>query len=200
MSTCQQFFKSGLYTSLFFICMLSLVACGDKSDANAEIAVAQVKPSVDLTKENDKRFLVRAVEMKYEQILLGKLAQTRAALEEIKSFGKFLEEANRNSRSTLSSLAIMESIKVPSAPTQTAHAAYEQLNQGTVEEFDNAYIAYVIRSHNEAITMFENATRGSIDPDIQAKASALLPELRDHLSKAMELNAQMNPVSELVQE
>lgn len=200
MSTCQHPVKLLLYSSLLFIFLLSLVACGDKSDATAEIAVAQVTPSVDLTKENDKRFLIRAVEMKYEQILLGKLAQTRAGQEEIKSFGKMLEEANRNSKSTLSSLAIMESITVPSAPTHTAHAAYEQLNQGTVEEFDDAYIEYVIRSHSDAITLFENATSGSIDPDIQAKASSLLPELRDHLSKAKELNAQMNPVSELVQE
>jgi len=40
--------------------------------------------------------------------------------------------------------------------------------------------------------------RGNHDPDIYLWAQGRLPELRTHLTRAMELDAQMGPLSELV--
>src|SRR5688572_29399923 len=133
--------------------------------------------------------------MKYEQALLGKLAQQRTSSEEIRTLAKMLEDASREEKSALASLAIMKSIKVPSAPTPSAHAAYDSLNVATVEEFDFAYIRSAILGYNDMIAHFENGTRADMDPDIKAKALAMIPGMRTHLSKALEADAHMNPVS-----
>lgn len=185
MLAAKQFFN---YFS-FALVLLVFAACGKKHDAEAvDISAAQITPA-NLTKENDERFLVRAAEMKYEQILLGKLAKGRSSVEEVKQLAAMLEEANRTQKSELASLGIIKTIKVPSAPTASAHQAYDTLNTAGIEEFDLEYISFVIQGYQKAISHFESATGGSIDADIKAKAVAMLPEMRQHLSKAMEVDA-----------
>ena len=200
MSTYQLLIKSMLYSSMVFLSGLVFVSCGnDRSVDSTEVAAAQIQPVAVSTKENDKQFLLRAVEMKYEQILIGKLAQTRSSSEEIKALAKMLEEANRAEKSSLASLGYMKSIVVPSAPTQSAHDAYNKLNEATVDDFDFAYISLAVKGHQDAVGLFESVARGQIDPDIQAHAATMLPEMRNLLSKAMEVETMMNPVSALVQ-
>lgn len=173
----------------FAMVLLVFAACGKKPDATAvDLSAAQVKPA-NLTKENDERFLVHAAEMKYEQILLGKLAKGRSSVEEVKQLAAMLEEANRAQKSELASLGIIKTIKVPSAPTAMAHQAYDTLNTASIEEFDLKYISFVIQGYQNAISHFERAGNANIDADIQAKAVAMLPEMRQHLSKAMEVDA-----------
>ncbi|MEO5907478.1 MAG: DUF4142 domain-containing protein, partial [Saprospiraceae bacterium] len=181
-----------LYSAMVLIASFIFISCGDKPEyVTTELSTAQVKP-INLTKETDKQFLVRAVEMKYAQALLGKLAQQRTSSEEIRTLAKMLEDANREEKSALASLAIIKSIQVPSAPTQSAHAAYDSLNVATVEEFDFSYVRSAIQGYNDMIAHFENGTRTEMDPDIKAKALAMIPVMRTHLSKAMEVDAHIN--------
>ncbi len=197
MLTCQQPVKSFFYFSVMVIALFRFGSCGDDRQLDTkEVVIEKIKPA-DLTKENDKQFLVRAVEMKYEQILLGKLAQRRSTTEEVIELAKMLEEANRETKSSLASLGIIKSIPVPSVPPQAAHDAYNELNEASVEDFDLTYVRFSIQGYNDAISLFENATRGNLDPDIKSRALAMLPDMRQQLSKAMEVDAHMNPVSEL---
>ena len=198
MVTCSRLIKSMLGSVLFLIALFSLSGCGDSQSVDSNVALAQMTPVAPSTKENDKQFLVRAVEMKYEQILLGKLGQQRSGIEEIRTLAKMLEDANREAKSSLASLGIVKSISVPSAPTQLAIDSYDKLNEATIEEFDFAYINHIIQTHNDAINLFENAAHGNFDKDIQAKALAMIPDMRNYLSKAMEINSHLNPMSELV--
>ena len=134
----------------FAVVLLVFIACGKKNDAEAvDLSAAQITPA-NLTKENDERFLVRAAEMKYEQILLGKLAKGRSSVEEVKQLAAMLEEANRTQKSELASLGIIKTIKVPSAPTATAHQAYDTLNTASIGDFDLKYITFVIQGYQNA--------------------------------------------------
>jgi putative membrane protein len=198
MSTCQHLIKSITLSFVCLITLLSFVSCGGNQVDPGAVSVAQIKPAID-TKAGDTKFLVTAAELSLEEVLLGKLAQTRAALDEVKQLGKMLEDANRERKSSIASIGIMESIKVPSVPSASAHATYDQLNLEPVENFDYAYVKLVIQKHNDAISLYESATQGNIDPDIKAKATAMLTDLRSHLAKAMEIDAKLNPTAELIQ-
>lgn len=199
MATCSHYIKSLLGSVLFLIALFNFAGCSNDQSQVNNVVQAQIKPNTDLTKENDKQFLVRAVEMKYEQILLGKLVQQRSATDEIRQLAKMLEEANREEKSSLASLGIMKSIAVPSTPTKLALDGYAKLNEASVEDIDFAYLGQVVLNYNDQILLFENATRENLDQDIQSKALSMLPDMRNYLSKVRELNAHMNPVSELVQ-
>lgn len=184
------------------LCLVSIISgavftgCGNNAESK-EVVIAQIKPETPSTKANDEKFLVRAAEMYFEEILLAKLAQQRGSTNELKEYARNLENYSRDSKSEIASLGIMESIKVPSAPTQTAHAAYDTLNKVVVEEFDTEFLRQVIQRHNDAIAYFENASKGAVDPDIQAKAIAMIPSLKDQLSKAMALESNVNAVAEI---
>ncbi len=198
MSTCQHLIKSVLCSFATLFVLFSFVSCGNNHPVESQqVSLAQIKPA-ELTKENDKQFLVHAVEMKYEQILLGKLAQRRATSEAVKELSKMLEETNRSTKSDLAALGIIKSISVPSVPTKSANDAYDKLNESTVEDFDYAYLKLVIQGYNDAISHFENATGGNLDPDIKKEALAMLPDMRNHLAQAIALDGQMNPISEVI--
>lgn len=195
MLTYQQLIKTVLCSLFGIIALFSFTSCGDNNAVTTtELASMDTRP-IQTTKENDTRFLVRAVEMRYEQILLNKLAQQRTSNEELRAVAATLEQANRDAKSALASLGFMKSIKVPAAPTPSAQAAYDTLNTAGVEIFDAAYIAAVIQGYQEAIQQFENAGSARIDPEINAKVTAMLPDMRAQLTKVQQLNATANALS-----
>lgn len=195
----QHLNKSALFVTLVFTAILGAMGCSsDQQVDSKQIAMDLNKPKNDLAKEQDERFLVSIAEFDYEQILLGKLAYQRATSPDVKELAKMLEEAHRTSKSELGSMGILKSIAVPSAPTKAAHAAYDKVNAVSVEEFDAAYLTQVISRHNDAIGLFEQCIGANHDPDIRNWAITKLPDLRMHLAKAMDLDAQSGPLSELI--
>jgi putative membrane protein len=183
MSTYQHLAKTALFAFALVIASFSFTACGgDDSVTTHELAsmTPVVAPS---TQEQDKKFLIRAVEMRYEQILLNKLAQQRSSNEEIKAVAAALEQANRDGKSALASLGYSHSIKVPAVPTASAQAAYDTLNTAEVEFFYTEFINAVVKGYNDAIAHYEGAGRAQLNPDIQAKVTAMIPDLRSQLAK-----------------
>lgn len=191
--------KSALFSLFVLTTVLGTIGCSsDQQVDSKQIAMDLNKPKNDLAKEQDERFMVSAAEFDFEQILLGKLAYQRATSPEIKELAKMLEDAHRTSKSELGTMGILKSIAVPSTPTKAAHAVYDKVNAVSVEEFDAAYLAQVIDRHNEAISLFEQCIGANHDPEIRNWTITKLPELRVHLAKAMDLDAQSGPVSELI--
>ena len=199
MFTYQHLTKSFFHTLLLFVAAIAITSCGGEEKVDSDAASMGLnQPVKENTKARDERFLIQAAEFDYEQIMIGKLARQRATSEDVRGFATMMEEAHRNTKSELGSMGIIKSIAVPSAPTKSAHDSYDKLNAVSIEEFDEAYLARVIESHNDAIAMFQVCTNASHDPDVKAIASKRLPELRNHLNKAMELDAVFSPLSEVV--
>ena len=199
MSTYIPLNRSLLFSALLAIAAFTLMSCGGKEPIIIDQAALSADvPNGEVTKESDKQFMLRAADILYEEILLGKLAQTRAGTEEVKTLARELENASRESKMKLGSLGIIKSIPVPSVPTPIAQAAYDTLNKQPIEEFEYVYIRQAVERHQKAISHFEGAERGNIDPDVKAYASATLPVLRGQLTKTMELDARLNPISEVI--
>jgi putative membrane protein len=199
MFTYQHLKKILSYTLVMLFATMAVTGCGDKPKADDnETNMGLNDPAEEVTKERDERFLVRAAEFDYEQILLGKLARQRATSADVKDFAGMMEESHRNAKSALGSLGIIKSIAVPSSPTQAAHDAYDRLNAVSIEEFDLAYLARVIESHDAAIDLFEGCTQANHDPEVKALAATRLTDLRLHMAKAIELETTLGPLSEVI--
>lgn len=199
MLTYQHLKKFLFYTLVLFIGSMTITSCGEKQEVgNNGASMGLNEPAIEATKERDERFLVRAAEFDYEQILLGKLARQRATSTDVKDFAGMMEEAHRNAKSEIGSMGIIKSIAVPSAPTKSAHDAYDRLNAVSIEEFDLAYLANVVDSHEAAISFFEECTKANHDPDVKALAAGRLTDLRLHMAKAIEIEARLSPLSEVV--
>lgn len=182
---------------LLIVAVFSFTGCGNSHAST--VSQAFIAPATtESTLENDKRFLLRAVEYKYEIILLSRLAQQRSMNEEVKSLAKTLEEANRADKSVLASLGITKSIQIPTAPGAAETAAYDSLSVATEAGFDQRYIQYVIEGYSSSISFFEGAAHQPIDAEIKSKAAAMIPGMRDQLQQATMLHTSLNSVADVV--
>ncbi|HZV68476.1 MAG TPA: DUF4142 domain-containing protein [Saprospiraceae bacterium] len=195
--SCISLKKSLLPVTFSLSCLFGFIGCSNEQSVNTAASIQQVKPIVE-TKADDARFLVRAAEFKWNVIMLSKLASRRSGNDEVRLLSQTLENANRESKSSLGSLAVTKSIRVPYEPTQAANDAYTKLNESSIEDFDIAYCTMIIQDHKDAIALFEGASYENLDAGIKSWASSILPELRNHLSKAVECETHLNPMSELV--
>jgi len=202
MLTCQSFKKSSLLSAFLLVALFSFTSCGGKHEVDSkEVATALNEPKSDATKERDEKFLVRAAEINFEEIMLGKLAQQRTASDDIKAMAKVFEETHRTANSELRAMAMAKKIAVPTAATKSVMEEYDQLNLTDTKDFDREYCSLAVKNHQEAISFFENYTGGNCDEDIKIWALGVLPDIRIHLQKALEMEMQMtSPVSELLPE
>ena len=186
--------KSAFVAVIVTCAFMSIVSCG--ADHAATISQPVVEPKDDaISKANDEKLLVDAVEIYYEEILVGKLAQKRATSESIKELARMLEQDSREKKSELASLGIMKSISVPSVPSASAHEVYDTLNAVALEEFDLEYISQVIERHNRLIRYFEQAARQEHDPDVKAFAAASSQKIEARLSDVKMVEAGFNAIS-----
>lgn len=199
MLTFQSIKKSLLFIPVLSIALFSMASCGQKEVDSKQVATELNKPKSDVTKERDERFLVNAAEINFEEIMLGKMAEQRSMSDDVKELAKMLEDSHRTARTELNGLALTKSIAVPTAATKNVMDDYDKLNLATAKEFDAEYCSMVVQSHKDAISTFESYTQGQCDPDIKVWALGMIPNMRIHLEKAMELEDQLkNPVSELI--
>ena len=72
-------------------------------------------------------------------------------------------------------------------PTCRLTIAVKQLTPLSGNKFDEIYAAMMVQDHQNAIMLFERASRSS-DKDIKAFADKHLPALRSHLSQITEIS------------
>ena len=183
--------------ALFLAALFSFTSCGP-SNNRVEQTVTEIKPQAPSTAAQDARFMSTAADINFGEIMLAKLAQQRSVAEDIKSIAKMCEETHRTANAELRALAMNKGIRVATAASAKVMADYDQLNLYSTKEFDSGYIGMIVTSHQNAINTFEKYINGPCDPEVKNWALAKVPELRMHLSRAMEIQGEVSsPVSAL---
>ena len=166
----------------------SIVSCDNKAktEDSKEVAEDQNEAKIEGTKnENDAEFLVDVAEINQEKINLGKLAQEKGSMTDVKELGKMMEMAHTKAMTDLSALAMQKSISLPEAKTEDVNEAYKKMTEKkSGKEFDKEYCDMMVDGHKKAIEKFEKASTNSVDPDIKMMATNMLPDLRKHLEMA----------------
>ena len=167
--------------------MMSSSSCeNNKSKDTKEVAEEHNEAKFDIRdNEKDGQFLVNAAEFNMEVISLGQLAQQRSNLKHVKDLGKMLEDAHKKSQDDLTALAKRKNISIPVSQTENGKDAYKKLNEKSGNDFGKEYSDMMVKSHKDAIALFEKASTDSNDSDIRAWATESLPILRKHLDQAL---------------
>jgi len=198
MMTCQSLFKSLVLPTLLIVTLFTTFGCGKPEMDSKQVATELNEPKADVTKERDEKFMVQAAEINFEEIMLAKLVQQRSVNDGIKAMAKMLEDYHRAANVELRAMAMQKSIAVPTAATNKVLEDYNQLNLEPLKEFEDAYFTMVIQNHETSINQFESYTSGPCDETIKAWAMNMIPQMRIHLQKVMDLqNGISNPVSML---
>jgi putative membrane protein len=185
--------KSRKLQSAFFIIALisifsfGMTSCDNKAKTEDTKEVAEDKNDAKMDgmkNEADAQFLVNVAEINQEEISLGKLAQEKGSMADVKELGKMMVEAHTKAMSNLSELAMTKSISLPEAKTDDVNDAYKEMNEKSGKKFDEKYCEKMVDGHKDAISKFEKASNDAVDPDIKAMAANMLPELHKHLEMA----------------
>jgi putative membrane protein len=176
-----------LLTALFCVTTFGLSSCDNKpkTEDTKEVAEDKNEAKMDGMKdEADAQFLVDVAEINQTEISLGKLAQKKGSMADVKELGKMMVEAHVKGMTDLSALAMSKSISLPEAKTDDVNEAYKEMNEKSGMKFDVAYCEKMVDGHKDAISKFEKASTDAVDPDIKAMAVNMLPDLHKHLEMA----------------
>jgi putative membrane protein len=63
----------------------------------------------------------------------------------------------------------------------------------TGSEFDAAFMHCMVKDHEEAVKLFESASKNCDDKDFKTWAGNTLPTLKEHLEMAQDICKKVNP-------
>ena len=173
--------------ALFCVISFGISSCNNKPKTEDSKEVAEDKNDAKMNgmkNEADAQFLVNVAEINQEEISLGKLAQQKGSMTDVKELGKMMVDAHTKAMTDLSALAMSKSISLPESKTDDVNEAYKEMNQKSGREFDKEYCDKMVDGHKDAISKFEKASNDAVDPDIKAMAANMLPALHKHLEMA----------------
>ena len=176
-----------LLIALFCFTTFGISSCDNKPKAEdtKEVAEDQNEAKMDgMKNEADAQFLVNVAEINQEEISLGKLAQQKGSMTDVKELGKMMVDAHTKAMTDLSALAMSKSISLPEPKTDDVNEAYKEMNEKSGRNFDKEYCDKMVNGHKDAISKFEKASSDAVDPDIKAMAAGMLPSLNKHLGMA----------------
>jgi putative membrane protein len=139
-----------------------------------------------------KTFIDKAAEINLAEIELGKLAQQRGNNDAVKDFGKLMVSDHSKAQDELKQLAAERKVALPSQPGEAASNLDSQLSRLSGAQFDQDYVAHMLKGHEGAIAAFENEIEHGQDPAIRACAEKVLPTIQDHVRIAEDLAGKMD--------
>ena len=133
----------------------------------------------------DEAFFQKATQTGLAEIVVGKLAQTKASRESVRQFGAMMVKDHGDANDKLKSIARTKGITLPEEPDLKHTAQAELLGQQVGPDFDRAYIDAQIKDHKEAEALLQAEIALGKDADAKAFAQEILPKVQAHL-KAIE--------------
>lgn len=138
----------------------------------------------DVSKK-DQTFVTKAAAGGMFEVEAGKLAQSKAASEELKAFGAMLVKDHSAANEELKTVATSKGAVVPTALPKDKQSKLDKMAKADAKDFDKKFIEEVGQdAHKTDISLFEKASRDADDPDLKAFAAKTLPTLQAHKDHA----------------
>jgi putative membrane protein len=136
--------------------------------------------------KSDEQFLTKAAQGGMMEVEVGRLAQEKGSTNEIKEYGRKLEQDHTKANEQLKQLAESKNVPVPS-DMGAEKAAVDKLRGLSGEQFDKAFLKMAVRDHKKDVNEFQKESTRSMDSDVKNFASTTLPTLQEHLRQAEQL-------------
>jgi putative membrane protein len=138
--------------------------------------------------EASSTFLTRVANAGMAEVQLAELAQQKAVNQPVKGFATMLHNDHSGVNAQVKSLASQKNIVLPDSVSSDKRDVYTRLQGKSGKNFDDEYLQEMVKSHENSVSMFENALNDAKDADIRAFADKTLPALRMHLDSARALS------------
>src|SRR5688572_8543185 len=109
----------------------------------------------------DAEFVKKAASDGIHEVMLGKIAQERAMNPEVKMFGHHMAVDHQKANEELKAAAKAASLEVPEMMLPKHQKEVERLQGLKGSEFDRAYMEHMVKGHEKAVAMFQQASQQS---------------------------------------
>jgi putative membrane protein len=140
--------------------------------------------------EQDLEFARNAAEGGLKEVRLGQLAQQQAASEQVQQFGERMVEDHGNANEQLMQIAETKGIELPQELSQEAQQLYDELQQKSGADFDQAYMDEMASDHQKDVESFQQFAASGQDQELVQFAAETLPVLQQHLEMAEQISEQ----------
>src|SRR5690606_22927228 len=140
-----------------------------------------------LPDSTDQRFVDMAVSSNRFEVAAGSQALERSDDAAVKQFGQMLVTDHTKVLDELEKAAVAKKLVIPDAMNESHAAILKSMGELSGNDFNKAFKEVMIKSHEDAIALFEQAARGSNDPELRSWAGGKIPSLKNHLEQAKAL-------------
>ena len=142
----------------------------------------------DLTR-SDRKFVEEAAQGGMAEVELGKLAQQKAASDQVKQFGSKMAADHQKANEQLKKIAAAKGINLPADMSSSDRREFDKLQKKSGADFDREYMKEMVSDHKKDVKEFQSTAKSANDPDIKNFASSTLPTLQQHLDMAQQAEA-----------
>ena len=147
-------------------------------------AGATGKSTTSKKQMSDSTFVMNAATANLAEIELGKLAETRASSDQVKTFARRMINDHQKALDRLKTVATTEKVTLPTSLDAKDQALKDRLAKLSGKAFDQAYMSAMVKDHRADVAEFRAETKRAKSPEVRQYASTTLPTLEDHFKLA----------------
>jgi putative membrane protein len=155
-----------------------------KSSSSDKAGAKSAKPSAAKLSSADQKFVDKAAQGGLAEVQLGELAQQKSQDPKVKEFAQRMVTDHGKANDQLKSVASEKGITLPTDLDAKDKAEKDKLSKLSGEQFDKAYMNYMVKDHTKDVSEFQKESQSAKDPDVKSFASTVLPTIEDHLKQA----------------
>jgi putative membrane protein len=145
-------------------------------------------PNTTTTKVDDKKFAQEAQTDGLAQVQLAKLAQQKAASDDVKQFAQKVADDRAKANAQLQEVASRENMTLPDHLNNKQQDTINKLSALSGPAFDKAYVKDTVKDQKKDVSQFRAESQLGTDANIKQFASQTLPVLQQHLDSAKNLD------------
>lgn len=157
-----------------------------------DTAKTQSTKSTQTANDQDRMFVMKALEGGNAEIMKGALARSKSKNTEIVKYGDMMENDHHSVNGKLKQAAQQRGYKVSDQLTAEAQKMYGALDKMEGEAFDREFVNQMIADHRQAIELFKQQAANGTDQELKNLAAGALPTLETHLREIERLQTTMN--------
>jgi putative membrane protein len=131
----------------------------------------------------DKDFILAAAQGGITEVKLGELAAQNGKREDVKEFGQMMVKDHTAINGDLKALAAQKGVALPDSLDAKHQKMVDKLAAQTGSEFDDAYIAGMIKDHKMDAKEFKAESAETKDADIKSFVDKSIPVVDEHLKR-----------------
>lgn len=136
----------------------------------------------------DKAFVQEAMQGNDAEVQLAQLAQQKSQSADVKQFAqKMQSEHQQMNQKWFAPEAKNLGVSVPKGPSKKDKKMYEKMQTLSGDDFDKAYIAAMLKDHQDDLKKYKDETESAQDPGLKQVAQLGEKVISQHLELAQQL-------------